>query len=409
MNGKGGVNPGFSETTGFPAEDAAGDARKRGAGSGGTWRWQWHGEADDQPFREWLVDQALPKVGTGLLSGQWGMLKTFLALDLARATITKTTFAGRQLKRQGGVLLIAAEGQNEVRIRVEGIAQSDLMFAADAQLFNSDRLPFAWVGECPRLTADNAYERLVALIADGARQMQERFSLPVALIIIDAMTSAAGFRDANDTAEAQRVMDVLSKAAREAVAFVLIVDHFGKDASTGTRNSSAKEDAADAILVTLADRTLAGVVGHTRLAFRKAKGGKTGQEVAFSARTVEVVQSDGAETTLVIEWTDAFTSAHVGPKRLPKSLAIFKRALDYALANSGRRLCPFLDGPEVQAVDREAVRHEFVKAYPADNARAKAKAFERCEMKAVAEGLMTAREMEIGGRSTTFVWLTKGE
>ena len=123
MNGKGGVNPGFSETTGFPAEDAAGDARKRRRGSGGTWRWQWHGEADDQPFREWLVDQALPKVGTGLLSGQWGMLKTFLALDLARATITKTTFAGRQLKRQGGVLLIAAEGQNEVRIRVEGIAQ----------------------------------------------------------------------------------------------------------------------------------------------------------------------------------------------------------------------------------------------------------------------------------------------
>ena len=228
--------------------------------------------------------------------------------------------------------------------------------------------------------------------------MQERFSLPVALIIIDAMTSAAGFRDANDTAEAQRVMDVLSKAAREAEAFVLIVDHFGKDASTGTRNSSAKEDAADAILVTLADRTLAGVVGHTRLAFRKAKGGKTGQEVAFSARTVEVVQSDGVETTLVIEWTDALHHRpRIAPKRLPKSLAIFKRALDYALANSGKRLCPFLDGPEVQAVDREAVRHEFVKAYPADNARAKAKLSSGAEVKAVAEGLMTARDMEIGG------------
>jgi hypothetical protein len=40
MNDKGGVNPGFSETTGFPAEDAAGDERKRGAGGGGAWRWQ---------------------------------------------------------------------------------------------------------------------------------------------------------------------------------------------------------------------------------------------------------------------------------------------------------------------------------------------------------------------------------
>ena len=72
-------------------------------------------------------------------------------------------------------------------------------------------------GRRPRLTADNAYERLMALIADGARQMQERFGLSVALILIDASPSAAGFRDANDTAEAQRVMDELSKAAREAV------------------------------------------------------------------------------------------------------------------------------------------------------------------------------------------------
>ena len=336
------------------------------------------------------------------------MLKTFLALDLARATITKTTFAGRQVKRQGGVLLIAAEGQNEVRVRVEGIAQSDLIFAADAQLFNSDRLPFAWVGECPRLAADNACERLMALIAEGARQMQEKFGLPVALVIIDAMTSAAGFRDANDTAEAQRVMDVLSKAARMAEAFVLIVDHFGKDASTGTRNSSAKEDAADAILVTIADRTLAGVVGHTRLAFRKARGGKTGQEVAFSARTVEVVQSDGAETTLVIEWDEALRPPRRAVAgRLPGSLVIFKRALDRALGDVGKQMCPFFDGPEVLAADRTAVRREFLKAYPADNARAKAKAFERSEVKAISIGLMCSREIENSGQPTTVFWLAR--
>ena len=37
-------------------------------------------------------------------------------------------------------------------------------------------------------------------------------------------------------------------------AFVVGVDHFGKDAETGTRGSSAKEGRADTVLASLADR-----------------------------------------------------------------------------------------------------------------------------------------------------------
>ena len=83
---------------------------------------KWHGEADDTPLKEWLVDKTLPKRGKAVLAGQWGTYKTFVALDLCCSVMTRSLFAGHAVQRQGGVLFIAAEGQDEVRVRLEGIA-----------------------------------------------------------------------------------------------------------------------------------------------------------------------------------------------------------------------------------------------------------------------------------------------
>ena len=79
---------------------------------------RWHGEAYDGPLKEWLVEGMLPKIGKALISGQWGTYKTFAAMDLAGAVMTKTTFAGKPVNRQGGVLFIAVEGQDEVPVRI---------------------------------------------------------------------------------------------------------------------------------------------------------------------------------------------------------------------------------------------------------------------------------------------------
>lgn len=190
--------------------------------------WRLHGEVEDEPLEDFLVDKTLPKVGAGLLAGLSGTYKSFIAVDLARATFTRTTFAGRQVMRQGGVLYIAAEGQSEFPKRIDGVAQG-LLFAVDAQHFDPKHLPFAWANECPRLAAEDAYERLSTVIEDGMRLIQEERGLPVALVIIDAMTSAAGFIDANATSETARVMDTLNRLARKFEVFILVVDHFGKD------------------------------------------------------------------------------------------------------------------------------------------------------------------------------------
>jgi hypothetical protein len=218
---------------------------------------------------------------------------------------------------------------------------------------------------------------------------------------------AAGFKDANDASETQRVMNVLTEIAQTAEVLVVAVDHFGKDVSTGTRNSSVKEDSVDAVLALLADRDLAGKVENQRLAIRKVRGAPTGQEIHFETRRVTVGENSGTEIhTLVVDWIKADDPTAPKPKaaRWPKSLIIFRRALEFALTDTGQRMRPFTDGPEVLAAKRDVVRAEFMRIYPADSRKAKGEAFRRCERDAVTGRLITSREVGVENADTYF-WL----
>jgi hypothetical protein len=360
----------------------------------------WHGEPDNTPLKEWLVDGLLPKTGLALVAGQWGTFKTFVVLDLSASIMTQMPFAGRAVHRQGGVLFIAVEGQNEVRVRVEGIAIGKVarVEASNGALpISSDRMPFTWTRRCPRLADLGAIVELREIVRAAAEGMKEKFGLPLALIVIDALMPAAMFRDANDASESYRALTPLITIAQEFELLVAVVDHFGKDVSTGTRNSSAKEDAADTILALLADRALAGTITNTRLATRKVRGGENGEELPFTTHKVEVPINGGGTTveTLVIDWTPAEPGeAPLKTRHWPKSLVVFKRVLDKTLGDSGKRMRPFFDGPEVLAVNRDAARAEFLKTYSADSQRAKATAFNRSVKRALEESLMCSREID---------------
>jgi RecA-family ATPase len=69
----------------------------------------WHGDSNVAETA-WLVKNMLPEVGTVLLSGQWGMHKSFTMLDLGTSVVTGNSFAGHRVVRRGGVLVFAAEG-----------------------------------------------------------------------------------------------------------------------------------------------------------------------------------------------------------------------------------------------------------------------------------------------------------
>jgi hypothetical protein len=356
-------------------------------------------------------------VGHGLLSGQWGTGKTFLALELASSVMTGQPFVGHMIKRQCGVLFLAAEGANEVRLRLEALVQE--------KCGGMSRAPFHWYEIVPVMLQPNAVEKLIAMGRQAHESFQAEFGLPLGLIIIDTVVAAAGFNTPgaeSDTAVNQALMTVMQMMAQKLECFVLGVDHFGKTIETGTRGSSAKEGSADLVLACLGEREISGRVLNTRLAVRKNRGGKQGMEFPFSLREVEHGEPDEdgeSTTTLVVDWQHG-PGASQGPPSDPwrqakradqlASALRLKRVLMSVLAEHGVDQATAPNGPTVRMIDKEIVRGEFYAQTPSDGtpdqkAELRRKQFNRTIDWAEAQGLIGVREIA----DRVFLWLTRPE
>jgi hypothetical protein len=246
-----------------------------------------HGDQDPQPFRQWAIKGLIPAQGHGLLSGQWGTYKSFMGLELAGCCMTGQPFAGHLVKRQSGVLFLAAEGQNEMRVRLAALVRE--------KCGAMPRAPFRWFEDVPVLLQPDGLALLIAMGRKAAASLQEEFELPLGLLIIDTIAASAGFTGLgaeNDTAITQRLMNVLKFAARELQCFVLGIDHFGKAIASGTRGSSSKESSGDLVLACLGERELSGRMFNLRLAVRKCRAGRAGQEYPFTVREVRLLELD---------------------------------------------------------------------------------------------------------------------
>src|SRR5262249_59069671 len=126
-----------------------------------------------------------------------------------------------------------------------------------------------------------------------------------------------------DNAVGQAVMNVLKAVAQELGCFVLGIDHFGKNLEAGTRGASSKESSGDVVLACLGDKQLSGSVTNTRLAVRKNRGGRQGQEYPFSLREVEHPEKDEdgeAITTMVVDWVPLRAAGAAPPAPDPSPL-----------------------------------------------------------------------------------------
>lgn len=357
----------------------------------------WHGEKDGRQARSWLVRDLIPEKGHGLAAGQWGAAKTFAMIDLCASIMTGQPFAGREIVRRGGVLFVAAEGACEIPIRLQGVI--DHKIKGKTPTIGGDRLPFAWIEEDPSLKDDKG---AIAAAADAAAaRMQEQFGLPLVLIVFDTLNAVARFKDGNDAAEAQFVMNQLNNLSKATGAFVLAVDHFGKAVETGTRGSSAKEASSDVVLAFLAERDTAGSTSNRRMAVRKLRGGKTGEETNFELR---VVQAGFDETTCVIDWSCAPIKAGVKAtkgKVWPKSTRLLRATLHEVLLAEGKDINPIGDRMvSVKAVTVSSLRKEFTRRYLTDGtdakkgADAKRSAFNRALRMAQDQELISARDVD---------------
>lgn len=368
-------------------------------GKAAAWQWRFFGRQEDIVVRSYLVDKLLPETGVGLISGQWGTYKTFVAVDLAAAVITRSAFAGFDVVRRGGVLFIAMEGQEEVDIRTRA--------ALTHRGFSDVLAPFAWIDTAPRFLDRGAGQKLAAMVAEGAKRMQRDFGVPPVLVIVDTAGKAAGYEkagDENDSVLGRQIVAAMAEASRKTGALFIGVDHFGKSAETGTRGSSAKEADCDVVLALLGEKGVGGRVTNPRLAIRKRRSGPNGVEIPFKPHIVAV--GDEGETTLVVNWVQADQVApSPKPDKWSKSLIQLQQAMTTVLADNAVELQPVAGGLDVQAVDYELVRSEFYAIYPAhgteqQRAAAKRKAFNRAVTDAQGKSLIGVRDTG----AMTFMW-----
>jgi AAA domain-containing protein len=366
--------------------------------------WKFHtGEEMARP--RWLIKGILPETGVVLLSGQWGTFKTSVALDMSVCVMAGLSFASQyRVRRRGAVLYLALEGEGMLHARLSAIAAHHSI---------TGPLPFAWRGDCPALTDKSAAYKLCVIANEAAADLKRKFDLPVSLIWIDTLITAASFASGedNDAASAQKVMTALRITSRRTGALVIGIDHFGKVVETGTRGSSAKEGAADAVIALLGDREVSGGVKNTRLAVRKQRDGVSGFEIPFTARMVETGSDDDGDpiTAPVIDW-EATQQTPQSDARWTPSMQLLRRVLTTTLVDSGQNVRPFLDGPEVCACDIEMVRAEFYRQYPADGTEkqktdSRRQAFNRSLKGSQACGLVASREVD----GAQLIWLATAE
>jgi len=335
-----------------------------------------HGDLDERPLKSWTIKHLIPTCGHGLLSGQWGAGKTFVVFDLAGAVITGQPWLGHSIKRQCGVLLIAAEGGDEVRLRLDAMVR--------AKCGGMQRAPFRWYETMPVLLLHkDATAKLVAMAEQAEASLQAEFGLPLGLIVIDTIAASAGYQrhgGENDNATAQAIMNVLKNLAQKMDCFVLGVDHFGKNIDSGTRGADAKEASADLVLACLAEKETSGRVTDTRVAVRKSRGGPQGQEHYFALEKVAAPEPDEDGElieTMVVNWQSGppgETGGRPAPdpwaesRRQDQKTAMLrlKRVLMSVLAEQGVELPIAPDGPTARMVDQEIVRKSFYVHTPAE-------------------------------------------
>jgi hypothetical protein len=240
-----------------------------------------------------MVDGLFHEIGTGLIVGKYFTGKTSVARSLAASVLTGQPFAGREVRRKGAVLWLAAEGEREVD---KGIRAAVVALGGDP-----DNVPaYTQMGGVPKILGDP--NGLGEVIYQTSRAAKAEFDLPLALIVIDTTIKAAGYKKSeNDSVEVNAVITAMEGTAHGYKCFVLFIDHAGwtEDRSRG---SSDKPSSVDTYCVITNGKK------SKQFYVEKVKGEKGRETTSF--KIVGVTQ-DG-QSTSVVKW-DKWKDVETGP------------------------------------------------------------------------------------------------
>jgi len=295
---------------------------------------------------EYIIGDLFETDTLGLIFGDPGCGKSFLAVDIALSVATGAPFHGRDAK-QGSVFFIAGEGHNGLARRFAAWSQARGVSLADVPLFKSERAAQFLDGASAKA------------VADAVAGLAAQHGSP-ALIIIDTLARNFGAGDENNTKDmSEFVVAVDDLKARFPGCSVLIVHHSGHAEKQRARGAMALKGALDCEYRVEKDGA------NMKLVNTKMKDAEPPQDVYFSFAQVNL---DGVAKSAVLEATDPPERQH----KLTQTQRLAQETYITAAAENG----VWEDGA-FRGVQLEDWRARFYAKHTGDNANTKRQAFSR--------------------------------
>lgn len=227
----------------------------------------------DRPPPRWIIKGVLPDADVGVLYGASGSGKSFITIDMLFAIAQGIPWRGRRVK-QGRVLYIAAEGADDVALRMRAYAEHNML---DLQM-----VPVTVMSDLPNfLDQDDISEILKAIRAAGGFDV----------IAVDTWAQVTAGADENSSQDMGKALRYVRKIADATGAMTLLVHHSGKDVSRGARGWSGMRAAADVELEVIRDEE----TDERTLRTSKQKGGDDSLRWLFRLEKVFLGEDDDGD------------------------------------------------------------------------------------------------------------------
>jgi hypothetical protein len=310
---------------------------------------------------EYIIEELFETDTLGLMFGDPGCGKSFLAVDIALSVATGTRFHGRDTK-QGSVFFIAGEGHNGLARRFAAWSQARKVSLSGVPLFKSERAAQFLDGAS------------AIAVADAVAGLADQYGSP-ALIIIDTLARNFGAGDENNTQDMSNfIVAIDDLKARFPGCSVLIAHHSGHAAKERARGAMALKGALDTEYRVEKE-------GHEmKLVNTKMKDAEPPQDLFFRFQQVDL---EGIAKSAVLEATEA-------PERKQK-LTPTQRMAQETYVTAAVQSGIWEDGT-FRGVHVDDWRDAFYSKSTGDTADAKKKAFQRVRRDLVDSDRMTATD-----------------
>lgn len=190
---------------------------------------------------DWLIEGWVATDSLAGIVGPSGCCKSFLAVDWACRVATGTSWCGHAVKR-GAAFILAGEGRNGLRKRIEGWSVHNRVSIEGAPLYLASNLP--------AMTDQVNTAAVIAEIESMADHLMfEHGGAEPALIVIDTVARALAGQNENSAEHMGNLVTCMDWLREQWGSAVLMIHHTGHDNTGRARGSSSYRAALDSELV----------------------------------------------------------------------------------------------------------------------------------------------------------------